>query len=182
MSTIDALFAGRFGPLVIFLLRIVDVSLSTTRVLLLMRGAKRIVPCIAFFETLIWIFGVGNAMKHMGSTWHLLGYACGFAAGNVVGMWLEERVAFGFATVRVISRNPSVSVGAALRAHGFGVTEFRGQGREGDVDLVLTVVRRRDVERVQREVERVDPTAFVTVEEPKAIQRGWLRRSPGSAD
>ena len=36
----DALFASAWGPLVIFFLRIVDVSLATLRMLLAMRGVK----------------------------------------------------------------------------------------------------------------------------------------------
>lgn len=176
MTTIDALFGHPLaGPVIIFCLRVVDVSMSTTRVLLLMRGARRIVPVLAFFETLVWIFGVGNAIRHLDSQWHLLGYAGGFACGNIMGMWLEEKVAFGFATVRIISRDPKVDVAQALRDHGFGVTEFRGQGREGDVEIVFTVVRRRDLPRVKDEVIRLDANAFLTVEEPKSIYRGWLR-------
>ena len=45
----DALFASAWGPLVIFLLRICDVSMATMRMLLSVRGIKSLVPIIGFF-------------------------------------------------------------------------------------------------------------------------------------
>jgi uncharacterized protein YebE (UPF0316 family) len=178
MDQIDVLFAGPWGPVLIFCLRIFDVSLSTMRILLAVRGQRAIVPVIGFFEVLIWIFAVGNAIRHLDSSLHLLGYAGGFAAGNVVGMWIEEKLAIGLATVRIISRHSGVELADALRAFGFGATEFAGQGREGRVEVVHTVVQRRDIPKVFIEVDRWDPDAFVTIEEPRHIRRGWMHTTP----
>ncbi|HSJ07566.1 MAG TPA: DUF2179 domain-containing protein [Longimicrobiales bacterium] len=174
MSTIEALFAGPYGPLVIFSMRIVDVSLSTVRILLAVRGYKAIVPVIGFFEVLIWVFAVGNAIRFLDSGWHLLGYAAGFSTGTVVGMLIEERLAIGYATIRIVSRYVGVELADALRDLGFGVTEFAGQGRDGPVEIVYTVCLRRDIPRVTGEVQRWDPQAFVTVEEPRDIRWGWM--------
>jgi uncharacterized protein YebE (UPF0316 family) len=178
MHSIDALFAGAWGPVLIFSLRIFDVSLSTLRILLAVRGQRAIVPLIGFFEVLIWIFAVGNAIRHLDSAWHLLGYAGGFAAGNVVGMWIEEKLAIGLATVQIVSRHSGVELADALRTFGFGATEYSGQGREGRVEVVHTVVQRRDIPRVFTEVDRWDPEAFVTIQEPRHIRRGWMQNTP----
>lgn len=174
MTTIDALFAGPWGPALIFCLRLVDVSLATVRMMLAIRGSRLAVPAIGFFEVLIWIFAVGSAIRNLNSAWHVLGYAAGFAAGNALGLWIEEKLAVGVATVRVVSIHGGVELAEALRQSGFGVTEFLGQGREGPVEFLYAVVRRRDVDRVLHEVERWDPDAFVSVEEPRRIRRGWL--------
>lgn len=178
MEALDALFAGPYGPLVIFCLRIVDVSMSTIRILLAVRGYKAIVPVLGFFEVLVWMFAVGNAIRFLDSGWHLLGYAGGFATGNVVGMLIEERLAIGFATIRIVSTHAGVEMADALRNIGFGVTEFGGQGRDGRVEVVYTVCMRRDIERVVDEVERWDDHAFITVEEPRDIRWGWMQSSP----
>lgn len=171
---IDTIFGGAWGPLVIFCLRIIDVSLATTRMLLAVRGQRVVVPLIGFFEVLIWLFAAGNAIKFLDSPLHVVGYASGFAAGNLVGLWVEEKLAFGLATVRIISPHGGVELADALREGGFGVTEFAGQGREGRVEVVYTVARRSQIDRILRTVDRWDPDAFVTVEEPRAIHRGWL--------
>ena len=170
----DALFASAWGPLLIFSLRIVDVSLATLRMLLSVRGQKVLVPVIGFFEVTLWIFAVGNAIKHLDSPLHLLGYAAGFATGTVVGLWIEEKMALGMATMRVMSQHGGVEIAEALRERGFGVTEFSGYGREGVVEVVYAVLRRRDLPVAFEQVGIWDPQAFVTVEEPRSIHRGWM--------
>ncbi len=169
----DALFASAFGPLIIFGLRIVDVSLATLRMLMVMRGRKQIAPLIGFVEVLIWIFAVGTAIRYLHSPLHLIGYAGGFAMGTLVGVWIEEKMALGMAAVRVMSQYGGSEIAGSLRQRGFGVTQFAAQGRDGHVEVLYTVLRRRDVSGVLKQVSRQDPHAFVTVEEPRAIHRGW---------
>jgi uncharacterized protein YebE (UPF0316 family) len=170
------LFAGPLGPLIIFGFRIVDVSLATIRMLLTMRDQRTLVPLIGFVEVTIWVVAVGTAIQNLHSVWHVLGYSGGFAAGTGVGLWIEGKLAMGLATVRIICRDPGVGedVADALREKGFGVTEFHGQGRQGRVDFLYTLVKRRHIPAVIAEVERWDDDAFITVEEPRTIRRGWM--------
>lgn len=174
----DALFGGPWGPIIIFSLRICDVSLALLRTLLAVRNVKIAVPIIGFFEVLIWIFAVGAAIENLTSPWHLLGYAGGFAMGNVVGMWIEGKLAFGLAIVRVISKHGGVEVADALREKGFGVTEYSGHGRDGIVEILDTVVKRRHLPEVLGVIDLWDPGAFVMVEEPRLIRHGWMQTRP----
>lgn len=174
MELIDQLFGGPFGPLVIFVLRIIDVSLATLRMLLTVRGQRLLVPVIGFFEVILWLFAAGNAIRFLDSPYHVVGYAGGFAAGTVVGMWVEEKLAFGLATIRIISGNGVRQLADALRQGGHGVTEFTGVGRQGAVELVYTVARRTEIKSILRIIDQHDPDAFVTIEEPRAVRRGWL--------
>jgi len=181
MEVLDPLFAGPWGPILIFCLRIVDVSISTLRVLLAVRNHRMIVPILGFFEVSVWIIAVGSAIRNLESIWHILGYASGFATGSFVGLWIEEKLAFGLATVRIISTHGGVELAEALRERGFGVTEFSGHGKQGPVEVVYTVLRRRQIPEVLEEVDRWDPQAFVTVEEPRQVRAGWQpirRRRP----
>jgi len=175
---LDSIFAGPWGPLLIFSLRICDVSLALLRTLLAVRNVRIAVPIIGFFEVLIWIFAVGAAIRNLNSPWHLLGYAGGFAMGNVVGMWIEGKLAFGMAIVRIMSKHGGVEVAEALREKGFGVTEFAGHGRDGRVEIVDTVIKRRHIPEVLAVVDYWDPGAFVLVEEPRLIRHGWLQANP----
>lgn len=178
MPDISSLFAGPWGPLVIFGLRIVDVSLSTVRILLAVRGRKLLVPIIGFVEVLVWLFAAGNAIRHLDSIWHILGYAFGFSAGTSVGLWIEEKLAIGIATMRIITMRTGAGLAEGLRTLGCGVTEFTGQGRQGPVEVLNTVVTRRQIPLVLREIERWDPDAFITIEEPREIRRGWMFSTP----
>jgi uncharacterized protein YebE (UPF0316 family) len=170
----ETLLMSAWGPLLIFFMRIGDVSLATVRMLLIMRNARIWAPLIGFFEVLIWLVAAGTAIQHLGSPWHAVGYAAGFAAGNLVGLILEERLAFGFASIQVFAPSHGSELAEALRVFGHGVTQIEGRGRTGPVELVLSVVKRRDLPVVSALVNDLAPGSFVSVEQPTALQRGWL--------
>lgn len=178
----DALFAAPVGALLIFSLRIIDVSMSMMRMILAVRGHRGLAAFIGFFEVLIWLFAAGHALEHLDSVWHIVGYAGGFATGNYIGVWLEGRFALGLSAVRVIFRgNSEHSSGPAaaawLRNRGFAVTEQEGRGRESEVDILNIVVQRKRVPEVLGILQELDPTAFVTVTEVRTASGGVLEPS-----
>jgi uncharacterized protein YebE (UPF0316 family) len=172
--TVDALFASPWGALVIFCLRIVDVSCDTMRVIFAIRGKRLVAAVLGFVQALVWIFAVSAAVKHLDSVLHVLGYAGGYATGTYVGISLEQAIAFGVATVRIVSKRAGVEIARALREQGHGVTVFPGFGRDGAVEILNSVVQRRHVADVVNVVIENDPDAFVTVEEPKVLRGGLI--------
>jgi uncharacterized protein YebE (UPF0316 family) len=173
----DAIFASPWGALLIFGLRIVDVSCDTMRVIFAIRGKRGIAASLGFVQALVWIYAVGNAVKHLGSPLHVLGYAGGYAMGTFVGVSLEQAIAYGVATVRIVSRAAGVEIATALRASGHGVTVFPGFGRDGAVEILNSVVQRRDLTEVLDIITTKDSGAFVTVEEPKVLRGGLMATS-----
>lgn len=174
MDILELALLGPLGPLFIFLMRLVDVSLATVRMLLVVRGHRAIAPVIGFFEVMFWLIAAGTAIRHLQSPLHVVGYAGGFAAGNVVGLWIESRLALGLASLQVFTPARGSQLAEALRAEGLGATVFTGQGRTGPVELIYSVVKRRSLPVAMGVVNREAPDAFVMVEQPSAIQRGWL--------
>ena len=170
------LLSGPWGPLFIFALRVIDVSMMTVRVLLVVRGARIIAPIMSFFEVLLWILAAGVVIQNLGSVWHAVGFAGGFAAGTAVGMRIEDRLALGICSIRAFSRDPQRELANELRDRGYGVTEQKGRGRHGIVGVLHAVVRRRDIRDVVRVIERHDPDAFVTIQNDAVVHRGWLYR------
>lgn len=159
----------------IFFLRIIGVALSTIRVLIMLRGRKILSALMGFFEVTIYVLAVGPVVNDLDNVWNLLGYGLGFSVGTLVGMGLEERLALGFATVRIMSREKSSAIAKALHEAGYGATLSWGWGREGSVRMVTATVRRKEVKTVSRLAENIDPDAFITAEEAYAIRRGYMR-------
>lgn len=168
------LFDLPWGPLLIFGLRVVDVSLDTMRVLFAVRGKRYHAATLGFFQALIFILVVGNVIQHLGSVWHVVGYAAGFATGTLVGVAIENAVAYGLSTVRIVSTHGGVEIAHALRERGYGATEVAGFGRDGTVEIVESVVHRSHLDEVLSIVDKWDSQAFVTVEEPKVLRGGLL--------
>jgi uncharacterized protein YebE (UPF0316 family) len=183
LPEMDLWFAAPIGAVFIFFLRIIDVSMAMLRMIVAVRGRRGLAAIIGFFEVLIWIVVVGQALQHVHSLPHLVGYAGGFAAGNYVGVWLEGRFAIGLNVVQAICRvHPEEGDGSggkvaagALRDAGFAVTEIQGRGRESDVEILNVVVPRRSVPRVLRLIGDNDPDAFVSVEEVRTTRGGYIR-------
>jgi uncharacterized protein YebE (UPF0316 family) len=172
--TVTQLFDLPWGPLLIFGLRVADVSLDTMRVLFAVRGKRYHAAMLGFFQALIFILVVGNVIQHLGSVWHVLGYSAGFAMGTLVGVMIENAVAYGLSTVRIVSAHGGVEIANALRERGYGATEVAGYGRDGTVEIVHSVVHRSHLDEVMGIVDRWDSLAFVTVEEPKILRGGSL--------
>ena len=170
----EALLIGPAGPILIFFMRIADVSLATMRMLMIMRNHKLLAPLIGFFEVLIWLLAAGVAIQHLESPWHLLGYAGGFAAGNWVGLWLEERLSLGLVAMQVFTPLPGTEVAETLRGIGHGVTQFTGRGKDGPVEMIYSVVKRKDAREAVSVIHRLDEDAFVSLGEVSSIHYGWL--------
>ena len=179
----DAIFALPIGALLIFCLRVIDVSMATFRTILAVRGERGLAAAIGFVEVLIWITAVGQALQHVDSPLHLLGYAGGFATGNYVGVWLEERLALGLSVLHAVTRLESQEVNDTtsmlladrLRDAGYAVTQIEGRGRDGNVGLLKIVVPRRRVHAVHELLRDYDPDVFVTTEEVLATRGGYMQ-------
>ncbi|MDX1436352.1 MAG: DUF5698 domain-containing protein [Anaerolineales bacterium] len=161
------------AALYIFLLRLVDVSAMTLRILMVMRGRKALAWVFGFLQALIFIVAIQAVLSNIGNFLNVLGYAAGFATGTVVGMRLEEWWAVGYGHIRVISSRHGVGLAESLREAGYGVTEVPGRGKDGSVDLLGISVPRRRVRKVRELVQSIDPDAFITVEDVRPLSKGF---------
>ena len=164
-------------PLLIFAARLVDVSLGTVRIILVARGHRNMAPLVGFFEILAWLVALSQVMQHLDRPINYLAFAAGFAAGTYVGMWVETRLALGLVALRIIATDDASELIEALRKADIGVTSVAARGIKGKVRLVFTVIRRRDLRRVQELVQEFQPKAFVSVSDVRSASEGYL---PGS--
>jgi uncharacterized protein YebE (UPF0316 family) len=167
----DLIVAGLF----VFLMRLTDMSLDTTRLLMVVRGRKLLAGLIGAAQAAVFILAVSVVLSGPLNFWKVVGYSGGFACGVMLGMTVEERMAIGYMMLRVYAPNSGKAIAGALRAAGYAVTEFSAEGRAGKIMVVNAVVQRRQVQAVHEIVEGVDPNAFVTTDEVRPLQRGYFR-------
>lgn len=156
----------------VFFARICDVTLGTIRIIFVSRGKRNLAPLLGFFEVLIWIVVIGQLVQNLHSVTAYLGYASGFAAGNFVGLWLENRLARGTYVLRVMTSTGGASLAQKLHLAGFGVTSLSAQGSQGPVTLLYTIVKRKSVNQVLKIIHMNLPDAFVTIEEALSTEKG----------
>lgn len=156
-------------PLLIFVARIVDVSLGTLRMLMVISGHRLASASLGFIEVLVWVLAVGGAVKHLDNPVAVLAFAGGFATGTLVGMTLETRLALGYRIVRAISPRGDTGLTASLWEGGYRATTLEGHGRDGPVEIVFALVRRRSVPTLIELIRKTAPEAFVSVERAERV-------------
>jgi uncharacterized protein YebE (UPF0316 family) len=167
--------AAWLNALLVFCLRITDMSLDTLRVLFVVRGQKRISWVLGFLQSAVFVIAITRVLSDLNNPLVILGYAAGFATGNVLGIMVEARLAIGHVQLQIISRRRGPAVAKALRASGYGVTEISARGRDGTVKLLTASVLRKDVARARQVVHKVDEEAFITAEDVRPVRRGFWR-------
>ena len=159
-------------PVLIFIARVMDVTLGTLRIISVSRGRKSLAPIFGFFEIIIWLFAIGQIMQNLTNIVYYIAYAAGFAMGNFVGIYIEERMAIGTFVIRVITRMDADKLVEYLKSAGYGVTSFDGYGARGRVKLIYTAVKRKDIDEVVNIVKQFNPKAFFSIEEVKSVSAG----------
>jgi len=167
--------AAWIGALTIFAMRVGDMSLDTLRLLFVMRGRKGIAWVLGFFEAVIYVLAITSVLSQLNNPLNVIGYAAGFATGNVVGMLIEEKLAIGHIHLRIVSPRLGVSMAQELRIEGYAVTEISARGKDGMVSMLSVSVLRKDVAHVEALVHEKDPEAFMTSEDVRPVRRGYWR-------
>lgn len=161
--------------LLIFGLRVTDMTLDTLRVLFVIRGRKPLAWILGFFQSALWVIAITTVLGNLENWWNIVAYAGGFATGNVVGMLIEERLAIGHGHMRIISSRRGTAIADAVRQAGYAATEMAGRGKDGTVAVISCSVSRKDINALRSKVYGIDPEAFITVEEIRPLHRGFWR-------
>ena len=151
------------SALLIFVLRLIDQSLTTIRALVVTK--KPVLGAfIGLVESAIWILAVSQVIKDINDPVLIAAYAFGFAGGTLLGIQLEKFIGIGSAVVRVFSPSKSARVAKKLRKKGFMVTEINAKGRDGAVTISWCIVPRRKLSKVLSIIRSINPDAYVTTD------------------
>ncbi len=156
-------------PLLIFLARILDVSVNTLRIIFMLHGNKLLAPILGFFEALIWLIAIGQIFQNMGSVFTYLAYAGGFGMGVLVGMLIEEKLAIGKVVIRVITQKPDDNLISYLSEKGLRYSNLKADSNTGKVNILFTVVNRDHLKATLDTIRRFNPQAYYTVEGVKKV-------------
>ncbi|NMA12461.1 MAG: DUF2179 domain-containing protein [Chloroflexi bacterium] len=164
------------GGILIFFLRLLDMTMDTLRVLFVVRGQRLIVWVLGFFQSAIFILAVSNVLRGDNHPFTIFCYASGFATGNLLGMFIENKLAVGFKRIAIISRGDSEKITNEIRRYGYGVTTAPARGKDGDVMQIFVNVKRKHVSDIESIVSKIDENAFITADDFMPVNRGGFWR------
>lgn len=163
------------GALLVFAMRVCDVSLGTVRQIFAVRGHGVIAAVIGFVEVTIFILAISQVLSSIkDNPVYIFAYSGGFAIGTLVGVYVEHLIGLGNRMIRVITVRQNDAVVNNLRNRGFGVTQIEGQGKDGKVYLLLSNVRRKRVPEFLQVLKEHAPQAVYTIEEVRYAHGGVL--------
>jgi uncharacterized protein YebE (UPF0316 family) len=158
--------------ILIFCARVADVSMGTLRTLMTVQGRMVWAFLLGLVEVTIWIFVITKVIASVHQSPVLVVfYAFGFSTGNVVGIWAEKKLAIGHVILRLLTARHGPEMAESIRELGFRVTEFKGQGKRGPVSELYVVCERRELNRIMRCAQGIDPDVFYITETPGQVRR-----------
>ena len=160
-------------PILVFLARILDVTIGTLRIIFVAKGLKYFAALLGFFESLVWLIAVAQVMQNLNSWQTYIAFACGFGAGNYVGVVLEERIALGNLLIRIITMKEADELVKFLWKAGYGVTSVDAMGESGPVKLIFSITKRRNLAKVIAIIKKYNPNAFYTIEDMRYVNQPY---------
>jgi uncharacterized protein YebE (UPF0316 family) len=147
----------------ISLLRVTDVMLNVFRTTFIVRGRTLAASMAAFGESAAWIAAAGIVLADL-TLLRGFAFATGVAIGTALGILVVRSMRLGLVTVRVFAPlERGHEVADRLREAGQGATLFPGEGRDGPVAMILSVMRRREADEICRPLTE-DPTLYVAMD------------------
>jgi len=130
---------------------------------------------LAVLEVLIWISVAGTVINQIHARPELaVFYAFGYATGNVVGILVERKLAFGLIIFKVITSKMGIGLVEALRKKRQPVTVFRGEGMNGPVTELYMACKRKHLKWILPLVMNLDPDAFYIIEQARDMRKGVI--------
>ncbi|GIN73280.1 UPF0316 protein YebE [Bacillus sp. J14TS2] len=161
---------------IILVINVVYVSFFTIRMIMTLKGYRYMAALISMVEIVIYVVGLGLVLDNLNQIQNVIAYAVGYGIGVIVGTKIEEKMALGYITVNVITKEYDRDLPKQLRQAGYGVTSWAAQGLEGD-RMALQVLTPRKMElKLYQTIKELDSKAFIIAYEPKTIYGGfWVK-------
>lgn len=159
-------------PIIIFFGRIIDVSLGTLRIIFVSKGEKSKAPLIGFVEVFIWVVVISQILVRANDMVSYLSYAAGYACGNYVGLLIEDKIAYGIVLCRIYTQKNGKDLVQILNKLDVGATMTHGVGSANEVDIIETVVGRKEFKKLENTLSNFDSNIFYVVEDVRSKQNG----------
>ncbi|WP_274650627.1 DUF2179 domain-containing protein [Paenibacillus humicola] len=154
-------------------INIAYVSAFTLRLILVIKGRRGAASLLSMVEVFIYLAGLDLVLRNLSDPLHMIAYCVGFGAGVYLGSRIEEYLALGYSVVQVIADSMIVSLPDKLRAHGYGVTSWLADGKDGKRLVMQVLVKRSNEKKLLDSIMTVAPRAFVISHEPRNFRGGF---------
>ncbi|BDH60036.1 UPF0316 protein [Lysinibacillus sp. PLM2] len=158
----------------ILILQLVYVPLLTLRTIFLVKNITFLAAIFGIMEMLIYVFGLSLVFNGDQSLLAMIVYAVGFGLGMFLGTRIENKLAIGYVYITINTQNKNQELIDSIRANGFALTTYIGEGRDSDRYKYEILAKRNREKELFLLVESIEPRAFIISYEPKSFKGGFM--------
>ena len=162
---------------VIFLAKLLEVTIATVKTVLAVRGMKIIATALAAVEVTIWIFVASIVLTQLYSDpFKGVAYVLAYTAGIFLGLFMEDKMALGLSEIQLITDPETAGeIVRTLRTKKYGITEFDCRGKDGPKQMLDIKVHRKDLITTLNLLKKYDNT-FISVCDIRSLSKGNILR------
>lgn len=166
-----------FTCLEIFFARILDVSISTFRTMIMVRKKSILIPILAFCEVFIWFFAARKALTtEINNIMIPICYSLGYATGTYIGGFLSRKFIKNVNSVEVTTSKNNYKLIDSLRKQGYAVSVISLKNSYDEAkDLLIIDVKSKLTQEVIAFIKKIDPNAFIVVKDTKIVHNGYIK-------
>lgn len=166
-----------FVCLEIFLARIIDVSISTFRMMIMVRKKSILTPILAFCEVFVWFMAARKALNtNIDSILIPIFYSLGYATGTYIGGFLSRKFIKNVNSIEITTKKNNTKLIYALRKEGCAVSVIALKNNYRDKkDLIIVDVKSKNTQETVSLIKKIDPHAFIVVKDTKVVHNGYIK-------
>jgi len=162
----------------IFIAKVIEVTIAVFRTVLITKGERKVATLVAFFEVILWVIITAAVLDNIiADPFKVLFYSAGFAVGQYLGSWLEDKVGLGSIKMEIIIPfECGDALADHLRDNGYAVTELIAEGKQKTRKKILILyLNRKDHKKITKIIKEYTKNAVITVLDAKPVYGGYRR-------
>ncbi len=166
-----------FTCLTIFFARIIDVSISTFRMMHMVKRKSILTPILAFCEAFVWFIAARQALNtKIDSLIVPICYSLGYATGTYLGAFFSHKFLKSINSIEVVTKNNNYKLIDTLRAKDYGVMVIALKDNlNKNKDLLIVDVKDKLTDEIISDIKSIDPEAFIVVKDTKIVYNGYIK-------
>ena len=155
----------------IFFARILDVSISTLRQMVMLKGKLFISTILAFIEVFIWFVVAREALTmDINSILIPIFYSLGYATGTLIGSYLAKCFVKGEVCIQIICNDEKLL--KALKLRGYEVSAMTLDNKK---KMLYLEVNSKSLKKVETLIKKADPTSFIIFNDSRKVINGMIK-------
>lgn len=163
--------------LLIIIINVAYMTLTTLRLILVIKGYKVVASFLSMAEVFIYLMGLTIVLDNLENPFNIAAYCIGWGLGVYCGSIIENRLALGYVVFEVIVDSLEIELPIHIRAKGYGVTSWVADGKDGKRLCMKVLAKRKNEQKLKDYIKSLSPKAFIISYEPSRFNGGFLLKS-----